>query len=105
MNGTLRSPGGGVVVSTTERGLPVGLAIHERELSRPAAQLAAEVLLLCQLSAQRLQASRREDLIARGVGPEVIQGLDLATVEDLERSAARLCEPDDDEDDVWAGPL
>ncbi|GAA1658995.1 hypothetical protein MMUR_18460 [Mycolicibacterium murale] len=105
MNGALRSPGGGIAVSTTERGLPVGLTIHERELGRPAAELAAEILLVCQLSAQRLQVSRRQDLVARGVSPEVIQGLDLATVDDLKRSAAKLVELDEDEGDDWSGPL
>ena len=105
MNGALRSPAGGIGVHTTERGLPVGLTIHPRELTRPAAELAAEILLLCQLSAQRLQVSRRQDLVADGVSPEVIQGLDLATVGDLERSAAQLFERHEDEDDPWSGPL
>lgn len=104
MNGALRSPGGGIAVRTTERGLPVGLTIHERELGRPAAELAAEIFLLCQLSAQRLQVSRRQDLVAHGVSPEVIQGLDLATAADLERTEAGLTEFDGDEDDPWSGP-
>lgn len=105
MNEALRSPGGGVVVGTTERGLPVGLAIHERELARPAAELAAEILLLCQLSAQRLQVARRQDLVANGVAPEVIDGLNLATNDDLERSSAGLVALDGDEDDDWSDPL
>ena len=104
MNGALRSPGGGIAVSTTERGLPVGLTIHERELGRPAGELAAEILLLCQLSAQRLQVSRRQHLLDRGVSPTAIEGLVLATAGDLERTEARLAEFGGDEDDPWSGP-
>ncbi|ANW66329.1 hypothetical protein BCA37_24610 [Mycobacterium sp. djl-10] len=104
MNGTLRSPGGGIAVSTTERGLPVGLMISEHELGRPAAELAAEILVLCQLSGQRLQVSRRQQLLDSGLSPATLEGLGLATVADLERTEAKLAESGGDEDDPWSGP-
>jgi hypothetical protein len=103
--GPLRSPSGGIEVRTTERGLPVALKIGERELTRPANELAAEILFLCQLSGRRQQVSRRRELAAGGVSATVIQGLNLATEDALERAEARLHELDEDaEPDTWLGP-
>ncbi len=105
MDRSLRSPSGGIQVSTTERGLPVALKLDERELARPAEELADEILLLCQLSARRQQVSRRRELAARGVSAAVIQGLNLCTADDLERAETRLRGFDEDaEPDTWLGP-
>ncbi|MDF2825499.1 MAG: hypothetical protein K0R68_2907 [Mycobacterium sp.] len=101
----LRSPSGGIRVTTTERGLPVGLEIGHRELARPADELAADILRLCELSGQNLQVSRRRELVARGVSAAVIQGLKLATTDDLKRCAARIIEIEEEaEPDTRSGP-
>lgn len=106
MDRSLRSPGGGIQVSTTERGLPVALKLDERELARPAKELAEEILAVCQLSGRRQQVARRRELAARGVSAAVIQGLNLCTADDLERAETRLQEFDEDtERDTWLGPV
>jgi hypothetical protein len=100
----LRSPSGGIQVCTTERGLPVALKLDERELTRPAKELADEILFLCQLSGSRQQVSRRRALAARGVSAAVVQGLNLCTADDLERAETRLQGFDEDaEPDTWLG--
>jgi hypothetical protein len=96
----LSSASGGIHVVTTERGLPVRLRLHPRELSRPPADLAREILSLCQVSAKRAQVARRADLAAKGFAPDVIRGLDLATEDDLARAVAEL-RGDDDAPETW----
>jgi hypothetical protein len=97
---------GGIQVRTAERGLPVALNIDERELERPAMELARDILLLCQLSARRSQASRRRELAARGFSAGVIHGLNLATADDVKRAEARLYgDGEHDEPGTWLGPV
>jgi hypothetical protein len=106
MDGSLSSPSGRIVVRTTERGLPIGLKLDQRELSTPPMQLAREILLLCQLSARRMQVARRRDLVARGFSPGVVRGLDLSTEEELQQAEAAL--RGDDSDGVpgtWMTPI
>lgn len=104
MDRSLRSPSGGIQVSTTERGLPVALKLDQSELTRPAKELAEEILLLCQLAGGRQQVSRRQALAASGVSAAVIQGLNLCTADDLERAETRLRGVDEDtEPDTWLG--
>ncbi|WAJ46383.1 hypothetical protein OK015_07920 [Mycobacterium sp. Aquia_216] len=106
MDGSLSSSNGGIVVRTTERGLPIGLKIYQRELSKPPTQLAREILLLCQLSARRMQVARRRDLVARGFGPNAIRGLDLSTEEALTQAEAELRGEDSDGvPDTWMTPI
>jgi hypothetical protein len=100
----LSSASGGIHVVTTERGLPVRLRLHPRELARPPADLAAEILLLCQASAKRAQVARRAELTARGFAPDVIRGLDLATEDDLAQVVVQL-RGDDDAPDTWMRPV
>lgn len=102
MDGSLRAAGGGIAVSTTERGLPVALELDARGLRRPAAELAEEILALCQLSGRRRQVARRRDLMARGVSTAVIDSLNLCTTDELAHAEARFDE--DDESDAWLGP-
>jgi hypothetical protein len=102
MDGSLSSPSGRIVVRTTERGLPIALKLDQRELSRPPMQLAREILLLCQLSARRMQVARRRDLVARGFSPGAVRGLDLSTKEELDQAAAALRGDDSDGvPDTW----
>ena len=82
---TARSRSGGIVVSTTERGLPVELQIEECEMQKPPRALAEEILGLCRLAAIRAQAARRRALAAAHVDPIVLRDLDLATDDDLAR--------------------
>ena len=104
MDGSLRSPSGGIQVSTTERGLPVALKLDERELTRPAQELADEILFLCQLSGSRQQVSRRREMAAHGVSAAVIGGLNLCSDDDLGRAETRLQAGEDAEPDSWSGP-
>jgi hypothetical protein len=86
---------GRIVVRTTERGLPTQLTIAASEMSRAPEDLAREILLLCRLSAKRLQVARRRDLQARGFSSEVLRGLQLTTEEEL-ASAEEEARGDDD---------
>jgi hypothetical protein len=106
MDGSLSSPNGRIVVRTTERGLPTRLKLDQRELSKPPVQLAREILLLCRLSAQRMQVARRRDLVARGFSPNAIRGLDLSTEEALTHAEAELRGEDSDGlPDTWMTPI
>jgi hypothetical protein len=106
MDGSLSSPSGGIVVRTTEHGLPIALKLDQRELSTPPMQLASEILLLCQLSARRMQVARRRDLVARGCSPAVIHALDLSTEEELRQTEAALRGDDSDgAPETWMIPI
>jgi hypothetical protein len=102
MDGSLRSPSGGIQVRVTERGLPIALKLDQRELSRAPTQLARDILLLCQLSAKRAQVARRRDLVARGFSAAVVRGLNLSNEEELARAEAELRGEDaDGPPDTW----
>jgi hypothetical protein len=90
MDGSLRSPSGGIQVRATARGLPIALKLEPRELSKAPTDLAREILLLCQLAAKRNQVTQRRELIARGASPAVLRSLDLSTEQDLARVEAEL---------------
>jgi hypothetical protein len=85
-----QSRSGGIVVSTTERGLPLALKLDPRELDKPPGVLAAEILALCRLSAVRAQVARRRELAGQNVDPSVIRNLQLANEEDLLRAERTL---------------
>ena len=87
---TLRSPGGGIQLRATERGLPVALKLNPSELTKAPTELAREIQLLCQLSAKRAQVARRHDLVARGFSSAVIRGLNLSTDEELANLESEL---------------
>jgi hypothetical protein len=98
----VRSPGGGLLVRTTDRGVPIAIKLDQRELAKSPAQLAREILLLCQLSAKRMQAAQRRDLIARGVSPAVVRSLNLCSEEELIHAEVALRGDDsDDPPDTW----
>jgi hypothetical protein len=99
------SRGGGISVTTTERGLPIGLKISARELSRTPQDLANEIMALCQLSAVRQQVARRRNLVARGVGHTVIRSLNLATEEDLAEAEAEVQGDDETPPGTWMRSL
>lgn len=102
MQGSQTSPNGRIVVRTTERGLPLAIKLDRRELLKPPTQLAEEVLLLCQLSAARMQVARRRDLVARGFSPAVIRSLDLSTEQELADVHTRFHDRDlDDPPHTW----
>jgi hypothetical protein len=73
----------GINVQVTERGLPLSLRLDTRQLRLSADQLAHDILLTCQLQAQRAQVARRRDLVARGVDGTVIDALRLSTEDQL----------------------
>ena len=98
---SVRSPGGGIQVVTTERGLPTALKIDARELSRAPEDMAREIFLLCKLSATRAQVARRRDLTSRGFDQTVIRSLHLATEEELARVEAELRGDDEEPPPTW----
>lgn len=75
---------------TTERGLPVAMALSPQALSVPPDELARRILALCELSARRAQVGRRRHLVANGCPPSVADGLNLSTAEELRRIEADL---------------
>jgi hypothetical protein len=106
MDGSLSSLSGGIQVRTTERGLPIALNLDQRELSKSPMQLARDILLLCQLSAKRIQVARRRGLVAGSFSPTVIRGLNLSTEEELARAEAELGDDDpDDPPETWMHPV
>ena len=98
MDRPLCSPGGGIQVITTERGLPTALKLHNRELSKTPLDLAQDILHLCQLSAARAQVARRRELVERGFAASVVNSLPLATEADLAQAETRFRTVDDSDD-------
>lgn len=106
MDGSLRSPSGGIQVRATARGLPIALKLEPHELSQAPMDLAREILLLCQLAAARNQVAQRRELIARGFSPAVVRILHLSTEEELTRVEAELFGDDSDAPpDTWKKPV
>ncbi|WP_245650372.1 hypothetical protein [Nocardia harenae] len=74
---------GSISVRTTEHGLPLGVALEPDQLRRDPAQLAAELLRLCQQSAARAGVARRENLKAAGFTPEMLALTGLPTEQEV----------------------
>ena len=83
---------------TTERGLPVAMTIAPRALAMSPDDLARHVMAMCELSARRAQVSHRRDRLAGGFAPSVVDGLNLATAEDLRGHEAAMCVDGFDDD-------
>lgn len=105
----LRSPTGGIQVATTERGLPIQLKLHPRELTKAPQDLAADIFELCQLSAKRAQVEHRKAMLEAGADHKTIRDFDLATEDELALAEAKMRgRDDDDEDDLpdtWLGSV
>jgi hypothetical protein len=101
MTQPVQSGSGTISVRTTERGLPVALRIDAVELKKPPEQLAADILALCRLSATRAQVARRRDLVEKGFSATVVQGLQLATEEDLARAEEDALRDEDELPTSW----
>ncbi|WP_160112794.1 hypothetical protein [Mycobacterium sp. 3519A] len=84
MTQSMRSKSGGIVVHTTDRGLPTAVKLERRELRAAPEQLAHEILTLCQLSAKRAQVDLRRELLSRGLSESVIRVLHLCTEAQLD---------------------
>ncbi|MHA3023908.1 hypothetical protein ACXPWS_27005 [Mycobacterium sp. BMJ-28] len=99
----VRSPGGGIQVVTTDRGLPIRLKLQQRELNRQPQDLAREILALCQLSAKRAQVEIRQDMAARGASPQTLRGMNLATEDEFQAAKTALFGggDDDEQPDTW----
>ncbi|MEG8180158.1 hypothetical protein GZH49_16695 [Nocardia terpenica] len=82
---TAESLTGAIVVRTTEQGLPTGISVERSELARDPAQLAGEILRLCQRSANRAGLARRAQLAAAGMTPEALALTGLPTEADVAR--------------------
>ncbi len=70
---------GSVTVSATEHGLPIALAIDERELRYGGGALAATILQQCRRASAAARATRRTLLAEDGVPAEVLDRLGLPT--------------------------
>jgi hypothetical protein len=79
---------GTIRIRTTERGLPIALALAPQALSVPPSELSRRILALCEISARRMQFARRRELIAKGCAPAVVDSLNLSTAEELRRVEA-----------------
>lgn len=98
MDRPLRSPGGGIHVITTDRGLPTALKLHARELSKAPHDLAQDILKLCRLSAARAQVAQRRELEERGFSASVVNAMPLATEAELAAATAALQPASDDDE-------
>lgn len=99
----VRSPGGGIQVLTTDRGLPIRLKLEQRELNRAPQDLASEILALCQLSAKRSQVQIRQEMAARGTSPHILREMNLATEDEFNAAKAALFgdQGDDEPPATW----
>jgi hypothetical protein len=92
---------GAIVVRTTEQGLPVGITVDREQVRRDPAELAAEILRLCQKSAKRAGLARRNQLAEAGFDPALLAATGLPT--EAEVAAAEIVEEQeyDTEPDSW----
>ena len=70
---------GSVTVRATEHGLPIAIAIDERELRYSAGALASTILEQCARASAAARAQRRALLAEDGVPAEVLDRLGLPT--------------------------
>ncbi|GGN85918.1 MULTISPECIES: hypothetical protein [Nocardia] len=98
---TAASLTGAIEVRTTERGLPVGITIAADQLRGDPGALAAEVLRLCQKSANRAGLARRNQLAEAGFDPGLLAATGLPT--EAEVAAAEIVEEQeyDTEPESW----
>lgn len=82
---TAASAGGAIKVRTTEQGLPLAVRVDPAELHRDPAQLAAEMLRLCQRTAARAGLTRRKQLEDSGVSAQTLALSGLPTEADVAR--------------------
>lgn len=87
---TAASLTGSIVVRTTEQGLPVGVTVDGDQLRRDPAELAGEILRLCQKSAKRAGLARRNHLAEAGFDPALLAATGLPT--EAEVAAAEIAE-------------
>ncbi len=71
------SPCGGLAVTTTPEGLPVGLRIAQSQLTASLDVVAQRILALCALAAASSGYQRRQSLAAAGTSSEVLDALGL----------------------------
>ncbi|MGF0309410.1 hypothetical protein [Rhodococcus sp. IEGM1428] len=70
---------GSVAVRSTEHGLPIAVAIDERELRYGGGALAATILQQCERASTAARAQRRTLLAGDGVPADVLDRLGLPT--------------------------
>ncbi len=81
--GSAVSRNGSIAVETTEEGLPIRLTVECYEICRPPAELAREILRLCQQSANRAGLAHRAELEAAGLGREALEWTGLPMTADI----------------------
>lgn len=80
---TVRSRGGGITVTCTPAGLPVGMRLEPAQCRRDLSALAADVVALCRLAGVTAGVRRRTTMAAEGVPEETLSLLGLPTRDDL----------------------
>ena len=99
------SRSGAITVETTERGLPLRVTVEAAELRRDPADLAAEVLRLCQQSAGRAGAALRARLAEAGVGRDLLALTGLPTFAEVEQRELLDEQDYEVEPESWLRPL
>ncbi|MBB4137649.1 hypothetical protein [Gordonia humi] len=80
---TVRSRGGGIVVTCTPTGLPVAMRLEPAQCRRDPGELAADILALCRHAGVTAGVRRRASLAADGVPEETLSLLGLPSRDDL----------------------
>jgi len=80
---TITSMSGSVSVDTTDQGLPTAVRIDAGRLRADPHAIASEILQACRRARLREQVSRRAELTAAGVSPEILSGMGFASADDL----------------------
>lgn len=80
---TVASSSGAIRVRATQGGLPLAVRIDQGELHRDPAQLAGEMLRLCQRAAARAGVALRKQLEESGMSAEALARTGLPTEADV----------------------
>lgn len=92
---------GTIKVETTEQGLPLKLVIQREAMQHSPAQLAQEILKLCQRSALIARVEQRDALIENGIPVELLNNLKLPTRDDIAREELESEQHDDGAAQGW----
>ncbi|GAB4583212.1 hypothetical protein [Nocardia sp. IFM 10818] len=82
---TAANTGGSIRIRVTEQGIPLAVKVDPAELRRDPAQLAGELLRLCQRAANRAGLARRKQLEAAGMSADALARTGLPTEAEVAR--------------------
>ncbi|MFF2552656.1 hypothetical protein ACFVUS_16740 [Nocardia sp. NPDC058058] len=102
---TIANPYGSIKLRTTEQGIPLAVKVDAAELHRDPAQLAGEVLRLCQRAAARAGLAKRKEYEEAGMSPEMLARTGLPTEADVARQEIVEEQDYDTEPQSWLRTL